>query len=460
MWLSGLLGAAGRGKAGRGAPVPTRPTKPRTATAPAPPRRALPVGTILAFYLVALGVFVGIVVVRGGPSLGDAYGVTRPTAALAQGDLGSAAHQSVLPQPPGYVYLSSPFVAALRPEVGASTWCDPSVPAVVRVFIGQCSARQLAAHRWYRSQALLGVLAWLVLAVGGAALLRAAGAGGGGLEIALVLALAAAPAASDAIVETFHPQDIVCVGLTLAAVAASVRRRWALAGVLFGVAFLCKQFALLPLVGLVVWAPDWRARARMVAPAAAVVACGLAPFLAVDAGGTWRTLTAVNAGGAENLTTGTVLGLTGLSVSAKLYVARDGPILLALALAWWARRRWRGGRPHPVAIVGLATACLAGRLVLELAFASYYLLAVSAGLLVLDLAARRVPVASVTWIVLCSLVVEPAGGQPTSHTDAVLALLLSLGALFVALRAVWTAPPSDVAGTRRRAPASVAAGAR
>jgi len=440
--------------------VPARPTNAPTATTPAPGRRAVRAGVLLAVYLAALAVFVGVVAVRGGPSLGDAYGVTRPTAALAQGDLGAAAHLSVLPQPPGYVYLASPFVAALRPVVGATTWCDARVPALVRVFMGQCTARQLAAHRWYRSQALLGVLAWLVLAAGCASLLRAAGAGGGALEIVLVLALAALPAASDAIVETFHPQDIVCVGLTFAAVAAALRRRWALAGALFGVAFLCKQFALLPLAAVVVCAPGWRERARVVVPAAAVLCCGLAPFLAVDADGTWRTLTAVNAGGAENLTTGTVLGLTGLSVTAKLYVARDGPILLALALAWWARRRWHGSRPDPLSVVGLATACLAGRLVLELAFASYYLLAVGAGLLVLDLAARRLPVASVAWIVLCSLVVEPAGGQPTSHTDAVLALMLSLGALLVGVHAVRTPRPPHAAGTSPRAPASLAAGAR
>ena len=439
--------------------MPARPTNARTATAPAPGRRALPAGTLLAVYLAALGVFVGVVVVRGGPSLGDAYGVTRPTAALAQGDLGDAARQSVLPQPPGYVYLAAPFVAALRPVVGAPTWCDPRVPAIVRVFAGQCTARQLAAHRWYRSQALLGVLAWLVLAAGGAALLRAAGAGGGGREVVLVVALAGVPAASDAIVETFHPQDIVCVGLTCAALAAVVRRRWALAGAVFGAAFLCKQFALLPLAAVVVCAPGWGARARVAVPAAAVACCGLVPFLAVDAGGTWRTLSAVNAGGAGNLTTGTVLGLTGLSVTAKLYVARDGPVVVALALGWWARRRWRGARPDPVAVVGLATACLAGRLVLELAFASYYLLAVSAGLLLLDLAARRLPVVSLSWIVLCSLVVEPAGGQPTSHTDAALALVLSLGALVVGVHAARGPRRPEGAGTRPRAPASLAAGA-
>ena len=140
------------------------------------------------------------------------------------------------------------------------------MPPVTRVFLPWCAPTQLATHHWYRSQAVLGILAWVVLALGCVRLLRVAGAGGGLAEVLLVVVLAAVPAASDGIVETFHPQDLVCVGLACAGLAEALRRRWVATGVLFGVAFLCKQFALLPLVAVLAAAPGWRQRARVVAP--------------------------------------------------------------------------------------------------------------------------------------------------------------------------------------------------
>ncbi len=408
---------------------PTRDT--RTAT-------RIPTAAMVVVYLAALGVFVGIVGLRGGPSVGDAYGVTKPATALADGDLHAAARDSVLPQPPGYALLTSPLVLTFRPIIGSPTWCDARVPAVTRAFLPWCAPAQLATHRWYRSQAVLGLLAWMVLAFGGIRLLRVAGAGGGLAEALLVMLLAAIPAANDAIVETFHPQDLVCVGLGCAAVAEAMRRRWVVTGVMFGVAFLCKQFALLPLLAVLVAVPGWRQRVRVALPALAVVGCGILPFVAVEPTATWNTLSAVNTGGVVKLSTGTVVGMTDLSESTKLLVARDGPVVLALAMALWAR--WRAGSAllTPVALIGLTTACLAGRLVAEVWFASYYLLAVSVGLLVLDFASRRLPVASFLWIAVTGALVEQSGGLPTTHLAAFVAFGASVAAVVIGLRSVVT----------------------
>jgi uncharacterized membrane protein len=390
---------------------------------------------VVALCVVGLAVFVTIVVVRGGPSVDDALGVTRPATAIADGDLGAAAHDSYLPQPAGYALVSSPLVLLFRPVVGSPTWCDAQVGPVTRVFLKQCDPSELATHHWYRSQALIGVLAWLALAVGALRLLRATDAGGPA-EILLVLVLAAVPAANDAVVETFHPQDIVCVGLACAGLAEVLRRRWAIAGALFGAAFLCKQFALLPLIAVVVAAPDMRTRGRVVLSAAAVVAVGVAPFALVDPGGTWNTLSAVNPGGVVKLTTGTVVGMSGFSESAKLHIARDGPVVLAVLLSLWARRRAGDRLLTPVALLGLTTACLAGRLVAEVWFASYYLLAVSATLVLLDLAARRIPFWSFVWIACTGVLVEQAGGIPTTSLGAALAFVAALAAVAIGLRAV------------------------
>jgi hypothetical protein len=374
--------------------------------------------------------------------------VTKPATALANGALGAAAHDAVLPQPPGYALLTSPLVLALRPLIGSPTWCDAQVPAVTRVFLPWCAPAQLATHRWYRSQAVLGLVAWLVLVAGSVGLLRAAGAGGGLAEALLVMLLAAIPAASDAVVETFHPQDLVCVGLGAAAIAQALRRRWVATGVLFGVAFLCKQFALLPLLAVVVAVPGWRERVRVAFPALVVVACGIIPFAAVDPSDTWSTLSAVSSGGVVKLSTGTVVGMTNLSESTKLLIARDGPVVLALVMALWARWRVGGRLLSPVPLIGLTTACLAGRLVAEVWFASYYLLAVSVGLLVLDFASRRLPVRSFLWIAVTGALVEQSGGLPTTHLAAFAAFAASVAAVAIGLRAVVAPAAAAASGSQ------------
>jgi hypothetical protein len=409
--------------------------------------RALSRGVRLALGLAVVVVFVGIVAWRGGPALDDAYGVVRPTTALSHGDLVATARAETLPQPPGYPLLAAPLVAALRPVLGSPTWCDDQVPTALRGFVPACRSH---ATPWYRSQALLGILAWIALVAGCVRLLRVAGAGGGWAEVFLVAVLAVMPAASDGIVETFHPQDLVCVGLIAAAVAEALRRRWVATGVLFGAAFACKQFAILPLLAVVTAAPGWRERGRVLASAAAVVACVVLPFYVADPAATIRTLDAVDAAGITSLSGGTLLGKSALSVSDKLLVARDGPILLAAALCLWARWRARHLLLAPVALIGLVAACLAARLVGEVWFASYYLLAVSAMLVILDLAARRLPWRSLAWIAVTGVLVESAGGNPTSDVGAVLSLMAAIVAVIFGLSVL----PADLSGQRRASPAT------
>jgi hypothetical protein len=110
-----------------------------------------------------------------------------------------------------------------------------------------------------------------------------------------------------------------------------------------------------------------------------------------------------------------------------------------------------------VALIGLTTACLAGRLVLEVWFASYYLLAVSVGLLVLDLARKRWPVASFLWIAATGVLVEQAGGLPTTHLAAFLACAVSVAAVGIGLRSVVTStrpatPSVPATPSEKRAP--------
>ena len=417
--------------------------------------KTLPTRARVAVYAGGWAVFVAIVFLRGGPNPAetDAHAVTLPTTAISHGDLRAAEHETVVPNPPGYPLLMSPLVLVFRPWIGSPRWCDDKpVPKILRTtapayflsILGPCTARHGGDHGrpypiWYRSQAILAVLGWLVLAVGAGMLLRRAG-GGGVAEASLVLALAVFPSASDAIAQTFHPQDLMSVGFSCAGMAQALRRRWVVVGVLFGVAFVCKQFAVLPLLAVLAAAPDWRARARVVAPAGAVAAACVVPFYIVAPVDTVRAMTAVFVAGVRLEKTPTVVGLLDFAENTKLTVARDAPIVLAAVLVVWARWRARTGLLAPGPLVGLALACLATRLVFEISLLNYYFLAVGVALVLLDLVCRRLPVWSVGWIVVTRFVLTPLAPHVALTLTAAVFLVAALVPIGLGLAEVWRAP--------------------
>jgi hypothetical protein len=420
----------------------------------------MPSGVRWPLLACGLGLFVGVVFVRGGPppTSVDTYSVVRPTTALSEGHLAEAARESVYPQPPGYPLLASPFVVALRPLVGSDTWCsDKPLPAFVQDLQHPCTEARGRSHTpnpppWYRSQAVLGVLAWMGLAGGCVWLLRSAGAGGGFVEIAVVWLVAALPPASNAMVETFHPQDLLCVGAIAAGLGETLRRRWVVAGLCFGVAFLCKQFALMPLVAVLVVAPGWRTRFRIALPAAVVVVAGVLPFLVGDASRTVKDLTDSIVAGQGLELTPTVVGMGQISDSAKLAISRDGPLVLSMVLAlaarFWAKDRLLAPGP----LLGLAVACLATRLVFEVNLTSYYLLAVATTLIVLDLARRRLPVRSLLWVGASSAWVAGVGASSSMGGQAAIYLAFSLAAVVIGL---WETTPWALPGRSRDRPSEV-----
>jgi hypothetical protein len=417
----------------------------------------------------ALAGYVGILLVRQGPpSTGDTPPLTAVTTSLSHGDLHAAAHVASLPNPPGYALLSSPFVVLLRPLIGSPAWCTPPGRATALKKNVAPSDRAGFAHAvdecgfraarpdgalgaplppWYRAQGALGVLAWIVLVTGSWALLRATGGARRLSEIALVVFLVILPAASSAIVQLFHPQDLVSFGLSAGALALVLRRRWALAGVLFGAAFLTKQFAVLVLVPALIALPDGRARARVLLPAAAVTAAGLLPFLAVAPRATLENLSGIGSGGA--VAGATILSILHASSTVASAVARDFPVGFALLASWWARRRSRSDLMSPAPLLGLVLACLASRLVFESVIFPYYLLAASVAFVVLDLAIGRVPDRSLAWIAATAAFVAL---HPANKTvDAFGTLILAVVAVVCGLTEV-AGHPVDARSDRRNDP--------
>jgi hypothetical protein len=125
--------------------------------------------------------------------------------------------------------------------------------------------------------------------------------------------------------------------------------------------------------------------------------------------------------------------MSDLVENVKLELARDAPIVAAALLALWAR--WRAGSRllAPVPLIGLCVACLAARLVFEVSLLNYYFLAVGVGLLMLDFVRRRIPVWSVTWIVVTRFVLSPLAGHAPLALTAVVFLVAALVPLVLGL---------------------------
>jgi hypothetical protein len=370
------------------------------------------------FVIVAAACFAGVVVIRQGPPPGgDTTPLTAVTSALANGHLRAAAQNDGLPNPPGYPLLAAPFVAAFPSWVGAATWCTQpgraddlrprgmaaSDSRAFGVDVGECgSPRRLADGDlgpsrlpWYQSQGLLGVLSWLVLAAGGVVLLRAADADTPARMAALLALLAFLPAAASAIVQLFHPQDMVSLGLSLFAMAQLLRRRWLVAGVLFGAAVVTKQYAALFVLPALVVAPGNRQRAKVGLAAVVVSAVVMTPFFVEAPRATLENLSGFSAGGA--VSGATVLALAGWSTTVVSAIARDTPVLFAAGICVWAFLRRGPWLRRPEALLALSLACVGSRLVFESVIFPYYLLATSVTFFVLDLVAKRLPHRSLAW---------------------------------------------------------------
>jgi hypothetical protein len=280
----------------------------------------------------------------------------------------------------------------------------------------------------------LGYFSWLVLMAGVVALLRASGRGRCGWEPTVLVLMACIPSVSMPLFEAFHPQDIVAMGFVLAGLACVLRGWWVWAGVLLALAVSSQQFALLVLAPLVVVAPSHR-RYRFVGGAIVASAVILVPVIAVTSG---RALNAVVLGSGNTPSVGgTVLWELHLHGALLVALSRVLPIVLSMALAWWAVRRLGPTALEPVPLLSLIATSLGLRLVFEQNIFGYYFMALAVSLVLLDVVRGRISGPLVAWLALAFLPFFPGswGLEAREYLPFSLMAVVLLIILFDALRA-------------------------
>jgi len=376
--------------------------------------RPLPNRQCVLAWVVATVLFFGVCALLGGPTTNDAPESVYSTWAVAHGDFACA----YSPVPTGPIFLPNyhpgPYTAPVWPllsgALAAATGVGHAVPFPSRSAMGaDCTHAYVLMYHWaHRTRVLFstigfGYLAWFVVLAGVVALLRAAGRGRRGWEVAGVLLVACTPMLWSSLINEYHPQDQMAIGLILGGLACALRRRWIWAGVLFGLAVASQQFALLALVPLFVVAPA-RGRWRLVGGAAASAALAALPFL-VATTRSWQAVTI----GTGNFPSygGTLVRFLHLSGAPLVLVSRVLPIVVAAGLAWWLHRRLGPRALEPVPLLALMAISLSMRLVFEQNLFGYYFMALAVFLILLEIADGRLRGELAAWITLAAVYYNP-----------------------------------------------------
>ena len=394
----------------------------------------------------ASSVFAGFVIALGGPSPGDSTQSLFSTWAFAHGDVNCAFPPHSLSIAPVYPLISG--------GVAALTRIGHAVPYPHGTALGaHCNTAVLAAARWsLDSGAVLetlriGYLSWLFLMAGLIAWIRASGRGRCWWEPTTLLVAAVLPTVWMCIESTFHPQDLIAMGLALAAAACAQRQRWIAGGILIALAILTQQFALL--VGVPLFVIASREQRTKFALSAICTGAVIALPILIAAGKDAAHGTLVGSG--IYLTTGGTVLAELLHGTPLTLLTRGLPVLCSLLFTWWATQRL-GQR----CFEALPLACIIGvsllfRLAFEMNLYGYYFMAASVMLLLVDVALGRIRDASVAWLAAVTLAassgplslafLHQSWGNVANHVLVVGIVLLASTMLIVRLfrhRQPWT----------------------
>jgi hypothetical protein len=355
-------------------------------------------------WIVATGVFMACVAIPGGPAVGDAYEIIYPTWAVAHGQLACM----YPPHPATVPAYASPVFPLINGAVGFITQIGHGSPFPTGPALGHnCNHAINGMVRWSeKTQAVFPTLwsacvAWLVLMGGTISVLRASGRGRTGWEPTALVIVAALPPVWMSIEMYTHPQDIVAMGFSLAALGFALRSRWIGAGVFIALAVLAQPFGFLVAVPLFVVAP-LAGKLRYAIGAIVAIAVIDVPILAVTNGAAAHTIF-LGSGNAVGIGT-TVLWEIHLPGTVLIQISRIAPLVCCFALAWFVQRRLGSAVLQAPALVSLVAVCLSLRLVFEDNLFSYYFLALSVILFVVDVIHGRIRQTVVAWLLMVFLV--------------------------------------------------------
>jgi hypothetical protein len=358
---------------------------------------------LIVGWVAASAVFIGLVYLFGGPTYNDADVTVFTTWSIGHGHMACAYLPSgVLGYPPtAPVYPIFAAAASALFHIGHSLPFPNSLQLGNHCVTATASITQWALHSGAVDPTLrIGFVGWIVLAVGAIMIFRASGRGRCGWELVGLVLLACLPPVSMCLAEYFHPQDLVAMGLILMGLANALQGRWIWTGILIGAALSTQQFAILVFVPLLAIVPRPRLP-HFIGGAIAAAAVIDIPLAILSSG---RAIVGELVGTGASSYLNTVLDLLHLHGSALYVLSRGMPIVLALVLAWWATEQLGPDILKPVPLISVMATALTFRLVFEVNFWGYYMMAVAVMLATLDVVRGRFRVSLLIWLFLMVLV--------------------------------------------------------
>jgi hypothetical protein len=279
-----------------------------------------------------------------------------------------------------------PSASALGPH------CNHAFPAIAS-WAHRSGA--LTATTWF------GCVGWLILLAGLVSFLRTAGRGRCGWEPATVIFIACLAPVWMCVQDYFHPQDLVALGLSLVGLALARKGSWVACGIVFALATLSHQFALLVAAPLFVIAPA-RARWRYALAGGCTATALVVPLLAISSGSASRSIL-VGSGNTASIG-GTWVWELQLHGATLVLLSRVAPILTSIILAWWVARHLGTRALHATPLVALMAVSLSLRLIFEQNLFGYYFMALATMLVLLDVVRGQIRGPLIAWLAMVTLV--------------------------------------------------------
>lgn len=206
------------------------------------------------------------------------------------------------------------------------------------------------------------------------------------------------------LLDYFHPQDLVAVGLIVGGMACVERRSWTWAGIVLGLATASQQYALLALAPIVVIAPP-RGRWQLIVSCVSTWLIVVIPIVVITSGQAWHG--ALIGSGNFPSYGGTVVWELHLHGALLVFFSRVLPILIAAALGWWASRHFGPSSLDSVRLASLVATCVSLRLVFEQNLFGYYFMALAVLLIILEASRGFIRGTLVAWLAMVTLVFNP-----------------------------------------------------